>query len=49
MLDHYVRKTDPSSSDGGGSCGDDDYNDASTQQSKLATLYSMTSLLTYIE
>ncbi|KDR16230.1 hypothetical protein L798_09647 [Zootermopsis nevadensis] len=32
MLDHYVRKTDPSSSDGGGSCGDDDYNDASTQQ-----------------
>ncbi|XP_021925746.1 uncharacterized protein C19orf47 [Zootermopsis nevadensis] len=35
MLDHYVRKTDPSSSDGGGSCGDDDYNDASTQQTVL--------------
>jgi hypothetical protein len=32
MLDHYMRKTDPNSSDGGGSCGGDD--DAPTQQSK---------------
>jgi hypothetical protein len=51
MLDHYMRKSDPISTDGGGTCGsssdgggDDD--NTSTQQSKLITLYSLTDFLT---